>query len=128
MYSPAEEHVVYYHPGDYGLADPGVTTDYNGIVKSLHRNVRADPENKQVPFLVDWARRHGELPDLHAAAHDPANEEHLMVAQEFPPMPRQTRSIRIGCPRILRLNGPRWILPLPVYDARLRGRTALQQL
>lgn len=71
LYSPVLQHVVYYHPGDYGIESPGVSSDYKGLVGSLPYELTYDPEHKRLPFLVDWARRHGELDQLFDAIHDP---------------------------------------------------------
>lgn len=77
LYSPVRDHVTYYHPGDYGLENPGVTSDYNGLVRTLTEDMRADPENKRLPFLTDWARRHRELGDLEKVVKDPEVVEHM---------------------------------------------------
>lgn len=71
LYSPIDQHVTYYHPGDYGLENPGVTSDYKGLVSTLPRQLYRDPEHKRLPFLVSWARRQGELGDLQQATQDP---------------------------------------------------------
>lgn len=75
---PPGQHVCYYHPGDYGLVDPGVTTDYMSMVKTITNDHRTDPEGKRLKHLVGWAKHHGELDKLHEAVNHPQTVNHLM--------------------------------------------------
>jgi hypothetical protein len=77
LYNPEVAHVLYYHPGDYGVENPPVTTDYNGMVRSMMNEATYDPENKRLKHLVQWAKQFGELPQLKEALQNPPNLENL---------------------------------------------------
>lgn len=83
LYNPGAHHIIYYHPGDYGVENPPVETDYNGMVKTMMVEAAHDPENKRLKHLVQWAKQFGELPDLQQALANPENHAALMgMAQQ----------------------------------------------
>lgn len=73
------QHICYYHPGDFGLPDAGVTSDYNSLVRSLgemrYMQTHGDPDQREkaLKHLANWAMHHGELDKLEEALHDEGN-------------------------------------------------------
>lgn len=85
LFNPEAQHVVYYHPGDYGLPDPGVTTDWPALTRSYlnsgsrvtpdmtdEQRVRAVNNNRmRARYLYHWGKYGGGLDEFQHHLNDP---------------------------------------------------------